>query len=393
MKKKFDFVVLAADGLQGRIAARDLLENGYSVLLCGKSDKELNRIRHLFSNYKRVGFKCVDARDIPRMTRAIRKSRADVVVNCVEGDWDLNVLKACVDVGVHSLDLGSEIEMTKTQLDMDEQLKKDNIISVTGCGSVPGIGNIMLNYAAQKLDRIDTIEMGFSWTSNIKKFVVPFSIESITEEFLEPAPVLENGKFKYKTPLKTVRNCYHKTIGRQKEFIVRHPETYTLWRYFKDKGVKNIRFYCGFPFHSFDRIMAMIELGLANQIEIDFNKEKVRPVEFLTEVLRDLEIPEGYIERENIWVKVTGIKNCRRKKILMECLASTIPGWESAGCNIDTGFPASIIAQMIKKGVIHSRGSFAPEAVVPPKPFFEELRKKGMPVLENGKIINGAVMR
>jgi saccharopine dehydrogenase-like NADP-dependent oxidoreductase len=72
----------------------------------------------------------------------------------------------------------------------------------------------------------------------------------------------------------------------------------------------------------------------------------------------------------------------------MECLVPTLKGWEDAGCNIDTGMPASILAQMIKKEIITEKGSFAPEAVVPPEPFFKELRARKMDVLENGKIIN-----
>ena len=72
----------------------------------------------------------------------------------------------------------------------------------------------------------------------------------------------------------------------------------------------------------------------------------------------------------------------------MECLVSTLTGWEDAGCNIDTGMPCSIMAQMIKTGVINKPGSYAPEAIVPPEPFFKELRKRKMHVLENGKIIN-----
>jgi len=43
---------------------------------------------------------------------------------------------------------------------------------------------------------------------------------------------------------------------------------------------------------------------------------------------------------------------------------------------------------MIKKEIIKEKGSFAPEAVVPPEPFFAELRKRKMEIYENGKIIN-----
>ena len=72
----------------------------------------------------------------------------------------------------------------------------------------------------------------------------------------------------------------------------------------------------------------------------------------------------------------------------MECIVPTLKGWEDAGCNIDTGMPASIIAQMIKEKIINEPGSYAPEAVVPPEPFFAELRKRKMEIYENGKIIN-----
>ena len=43
---------------------------------------------------------------------------------------------------------------------------------------------------------------------------------------------------------------------------------------------------------------------------------------------------------------------------------------------------------MIKKRIITEKGSFSPEAVVPPEYFFKELKKKKMVVLENGKRIN-----
>ena len=72
----------------------------------------------------------------------------------------------------------------------------------------------------------------------------------------------------------------------------------------------------------------------------------------------------------------------------MQCLVKTLKGWEDAGSNIDTGMPASIMAQMVKNKLITKKGCFAPEACVPPAPFFAELRKRQMFVYENGKKIN-----
>jgi len=382
---KFDFVVLGATGMQGRIVSKDLLENGYSVLLCGRDKK---RLRKILDEYKKTEFKYIEMRDIMRVVEIIKRSGAKVVVNCVEGGWNLNALNACIMANVNCLDLGSEIWMTKKQISMNKLLKEKGLISITGCGSVPGIGNVMLKYASKKLDKIDTIEVGFAWDSNIKKFVVPFSIQSIIEEFTDKASILKNNKWEKEIPLEHIRENYHRAIGKEKEFFTRHPEPYTFYHYFKNMGLKNIRFYGGFPQHSFEKILTMIELGFGSWKEINFRGAKISPIEFLTEILKNVNYPEGYKEEENLWVDIRGEKDDRKKRILMECIVPTLKGWEDAGCNIDTGMPASIMAQMIKNGVVQEKGSFAPEAIIPPEPFFKELRKRKMDVMENGKVIN-----
>ncbi|MFH0752047.1 MAG: saccharopine dehydrogenase C-terminal domain-containing protein [archaeon] len=381
----YDFVVLGATGLQGNIATKDLLKNNYSVLLCGR-DK--SKVLHLLKEFKKTAFKHLDVRDEKLLLKTLKDSGAKTAINCVEGDWNLQILKACTKNNMNCIDLGSDISITKKQLSMDKMLKRKDLISITSSGSVPGIGNVMLKHAAEKFDSINTIEAGFAWDSNIKTFVVPFSISSIIREFIELAPIIENGRIKCKLPLENIRVSNHKTIGKQKEFPVTHPELYTFHHYFKNKGLKNIRFYAGFPEHSFNTILVLINTGMGSKKAIDYMGQKIKPAEFLTEALKKIKKPKGYKEKENLWVDIRGKKNGKNKKILMECIVHTLKGWEDAGCNIDTGMPASIMAQMIKNGTITARGSTAPEISVPPKPFFKELRKRHMAVFENGKKIN-----
>ncbi len=384
---RFDFVVLGATGMQGKIVTRDLLENGYSVLMCGR-DK--SRILHLLKRYKKTGFEYVEMRDIEHVAKIIKNSKAEVVVNCIEGDWNLNAMKACIKAKASVLDLGSEIWMTKKQIEYDSLLKKKGITSITGCGSVPGVGNVMLRYAAEKFDKIDTVEVGFAWDSNMKVFVVPFSMESILEEFTSSAPYLHNHKMVTIRPTDSIVKAYHRGIGREKEFLCgHHPETYTFCRFCRNKGVKNIEFYAGFPEHSMQVVQTLVDLGFAKKKKISIKGVEMWPDEFLTALLRRLKYPKGYTETENLWVLIKGSNGNRKKKeILMECIVPPLKGWEDAGCNIDTGMPASIIAQMVKKKIINEKGSFSPEAVVPPEPFFKELRKRKMIVYENGKVIN-----
>ena len=169
---RFDFVVIGATGQQGRIVSRDLLEDGYSVLLCGRDEsRAADLLRH-----KKAAFEYLDLRDSKNTYNVIKKSGSKVVVNCAEGDWNIECLKACIKARVHSIDLGSKIETTKEQLDYDPILKKHCLIHITGAGSIPGIANVMLAHAVHRLDSMESVEAGFAWDSNIQKFVVPFSM-------------------------------------------------------------------------------------------------------------------------------------------------------------------------------------------------------------------------
>ncbi|MGC8776213.1 MAG: saccharopine dehydrogenase family protein [Minisyncoccia bacterium] len=385
MNNKYDFLILGADGMQGKITARYLLEKNYKVFLADLYKTTLNPI---LKNFKNSQFEFIDLRDIDQTVKLILKTKPSVVINCAEADWNLNVYKACLKTKTHCIDLGSSIEMTKKQLEMDDKFKQIKKIAITGCGSVPGIGNIMINYAIKKFDSINTIHLGFAWDSNIKKFVVPFSIDSVINEFTAPAPYIQNGRFKTKKPLKTITTKNYKLIGAQNSFIVHHSETYTLYYYYQKYGLKNVKFFAGFPNHSIEKILALIELGFDKNKPIKIEGVEIKPIDFLVQFTKRLKMPKGYTEQENIWAEIQGKKNKKKKIILMECLVPPLAGWEDAGCNIDTGIPAGIIAEMIKNKKIKKYGSFAPEAIVPEKEFFKELKKYSMTIYENGQEIN-----
>ena len=385
-KRKYDFLVFGAGGMQGKIVIKDLLEKGYKIFVSDVYQEHIDAIEKKFSQ---LDYELVDLRDATKISALIKKVKPFLVINCAELDWNLKVYKACLKERVHVIDLGSsDGVMTKSQLEMDSAFRKQKLIAITGCGSTPGINNVMLDYAIGLMDSVNTVNAGFAWNSNVKEFVAPFSITSIMEEFVDPAPYIKNDKWYKKSPLESVKGRRYQEIGRNKCFLSRHPEPYTFYYYYKNKGLKTVKFYAGFPTHSYAAIYNFIKLGFSSKKKIAINGQEIVPLDFLTEILRNAEIPEGYKEKEVLWVEAIGKKDNKRKEIYMECIAKTLPGWEDAGCNIDTGIPASIIAQMIIKGHIKAWGSFAPEAVVPKEEFFKALKERDMDVYMNGRIIN-----
>jgi len=384
-KIKYDFLVFGAGGMQGQIVVRDLVSKKYKVFI---SDLSAFHINPVLERYPKLPYQLLDLRDFQGIVSLIKKVRPFVVINCAEADWNLDVYKACLETYTHVIDLGSDIPMTKDQLKLDKIFKKKELIAITGCGSTPGINNVMLSYALNFIEKVKDVEVGFCWNSTTEEFVPPFSIPSIVEEFTEKATLLKKGRWIKVNPLKTIISRRFKEIGKNKCFFVRHPEPYTFYFYYKNKGLKNIKFYAGFPDHSFYTIYNFIKLGLASKDKIKINDEEITPLNFLTETLRTIIPSKKDKEREILWVYVNGKIDGKDKKIKMECFTDTLRGWESAGCNIDTGIPASIIAQMIRKGEINNFGSFAPEAIIPQNLFFRRLKEKKMRVTMNNNPIN-----
>jgi saccharopine dehydrogenase-like NADP-dependent oxidoreductase len=352
------------------------------------SDIYENDIDKKLDKYPNASFEFLDLRDRKGIVKLLKKAKPMVVINCAELDWNLDVYRACLETGVHVIDLGSDIPETKEQLLLGKFFKKNNLTAITGCGSTPGITNVMLNFAANFFDKIDTIEAGFAWDSNVKKFVAPFSIPTIIEEFTAPAQIVQNGRMTKKLPLENIIEREFREIAKQKCFFCHHPETYTFYIFCKNKGVKNVKFYAGFPDHSFEAIANFIEFGLGSKEKIMVEDIEVEPVKVLSQTLRKVEFPNGYEEKENLWVEIFGKNGQDKKNVLMECIVNTLPGWEDAGCNVDTGLPAAIIGEMVRDGRIAKRGSFTPESVVPVEEFFKKIKERKMDVYMDGALVN-----
>lgn len=390
-KIKYDFAVIGANGMQGKIVSRDLLESGYSVLLCANDDFGLDELLE----HKKSDFAFVNLKEMDRVRRVLKKSGAKVVVNCALDDFNTIVTEACLDLGLNYVDLGGWETSTYEQLAMHDKFKEKEITAIIGSGSTPGVTNVMLRHIRPKFDTIHTVHVGFAWKSNKPYFVPPFSIDAIAWEFAENAKIFENGKYVERHPTECPFEYDYRGIGKQKTWYTDHMEHFTFKEYLKDAGIKNIAVLSSFPDHARESILKLIELGFTkyntetHNHEVPLKGVGIEPIDFTEALLRRIPVPKDYEEKENLFLKVWGTKNGKEKLIEMDALAGTLPGWEEHTCNVDTGMPASIMAQMIFNDLISEHGVFPPEFVVPPEPFFAELAKRQIWVYENGRKLNG----
>jgi saccharopine dehydrogenase-like NADP-dependent oxidoreductase len=384
---KSDFLILGGDGIQGSIVSRFLLGKNYKI---HAADLSIERLKRIYPKNDKFNFSVLDINNLKATRKLIREVRPKVVINCAEGDYNLEVYKACLAEKTHVIDLGSDISITKKQLALKSEFLKREIIAITGCGSTPGINNVMLRLALEEFDEVKTIDAGFVWKTNKEKFVTPFSMGSVLYELTEKALYIEEGKLKKIDPVKSAKEKTFPVIGKQTIFLVNHPEIYSFYRYCKhtNKTPQNIYFYAGFPKHSLNILNILVELGFdSKEKAVLIENREIYPTDFLSQMLKGRKIPNSYQETERLWVIVEGKKNKQKKVVEMACTVNTLPKWQKAGSNIDTAFPAAMIGEMIFKEQISTPGSFTPEEIIPPRALFYELQKYGMQIYRNGVLL------
>ena len=75
----------------------------------------------------------------------------DVVVNCTQYNWNLDVMRAALAARVNYMDLGGLYHMTKKQFALDRDFRRIGRLAIAGMGGAPGITNVMARALADPL--------------------------------------------------------------------------------------------------------------------------------------------------------------------------------------------------------------------------------------------------
>jgi len=101
----------------------------------------------------------VDAKDEERLASQLESS--DILVNAATS-WDdaMPALRAAIRVGIHYCDLDSAAQQA---FDLDDEAKAAGITAGMENGLIPGLGNLMIVHAANQLDEVLEIHLGWAW--------------------------------------------------------------------------------------------------------------------------------------------------------------------------------------------------------------------------------------
>jgi len=381
-------VVLGGAGLTGKCAVRDLLESpNVSEIVVGDIDRERVEKFVLSLASKKVKAAVIDVRD-HEATAALLKD-GDVVLNAVQYYFNLDVMKAALQGKTHYLDLGGLFHITRKQLELDKDFQRAGLTAVVGMGCVPGISNVMARWAVDRLDSVETIRIRDGWrdlTPNAPRFVATWSIQTFTDEFQQNAVLFEDAAYKEVPPITLGETIVlPPPIGEVEVFTTLHSELATFPISFKDKGIRNVNWKEGGPKGWHLDYQLIVALGLMTEEPLKIRDASISPRQFFLQLLASRNLlghPEGITpdDWECSRVEAVGKRHGRTVGLQLEVLYSAKKEWKASCAQYGVGIPASIVTQMLGKGVIEKKGVLPPENCVDPTTLFNELGKRDMPV-------------
>src|SRR2546422_769852 len=336
----------------------------------------------------------VDARDSAAVMRELK--RWDCVINSSWYDLNVPIMEAAIGAGIHHCDLGGLYHQTLRQLKLDARAKDAGVTCVLGIGSTPGTMNVMGIHGASKLDKVDKVLLRSSGAvvagGEPGKFVPPYAIRTIFDEFSLDAPILRNGKIQFVPALSGLeRSEFMPPVGVVEGYYTIHSELATMPKTI-GKGVQEMDFIVAFPAAFRETIATLVRLGLASREEIVVEGTKVRPYDATATVIDALRKPKDpELDVDIQRCVLVGEKEGNPMTLRYEAVTWPHKKWNVGGGVVDTGVPPSIAAQWMVNGSIQQRGVIPPEIAFDPLPYFKELsaRGRGIRVVEYAEETRG----
>lgn len=371
------FLVLGGYGIIGRVVVSDLFNFSNSeIIIAGRDLKKAEEYSRSFKSKRVIAVK-IDIKNNDKLAELLINK--DVCINCVQYYFNLEIMKACIKAKTNYVDLGGMFHYTKRQLKLSKEFSKIGKCAILGIGASPGITNLLASYAGSKVNVVKNIEIVFAdrdKTVYQQNFVLPYSFETLVDEFSMNPAVFISGRTRFVKPGSGIKEYDFGLWGRRKGFLTLHSEIATLPSYFRKKGIKNCEFRVTFPEDFIKTMNNLIELGFTNKENMNFLDKEIKTVEITAKIMNRLIVrPATKVKDQEILQVIVN------KKMRMEALTKS-DGENSAGV-LDTGIPCSIAAQMIAYGIVNNEGVFAPEQIIKPIDFFRELNKRKIKIYEN----------
>lgn len=370
---------LGGGGRICREAVEDLV--GYSTferITVADVDEKAGREVVEWLNDPRVDFKEVDVRNREETVRLMRGY--DVVMDGTT--ISLNDLStSCIaEAGCHGINLNGFGEEYK----YDPVFKAHGKTHVPGFGMTPGITDLMVKHAADRMESVEIVRVSHG---AFRPIAFSASItETTTYEYDPNLPgrvVFENGRFIQVPPFARPREIpLPEPFGTHPQYIIPHAETKTVAQYLAHKGVKLIEVRGTWPPKNMELIKALYDWGFMRNDRVKVGEAEIGILDAIAAYLR--QAPEGKttdLYGYALHVEVIGTKDGHKVQHILTHTHppsdGSVPGWEKLRAYTRcVGIPLAIGAQILASGRVEAKGVVIPELAFDPAEVFKALEKR-----------------
>ncbi len=388
-------IAVIGAGIMGRAAVLDLADDSMSpdvesVLVADIDGDKARRVADeasTLTKYKEVKHVKLDATKLDEVISSLKEFKTDVVIDAALYTTIPVVMRAALEAEVHYLDLGDDVETLLAQREMDHQFKSKGLIALLEMGGSPGLINVMAAKAVKELDRVDTLLLREGWVdlndydSMGVPLPVPYSLDTIFDEMDQPVEVWRDGSIELVAPFSGREvMSFPPPVGEQELYYVEHPEVYSLGETFKSKGLRFVDYKLSFPRDLLLKYKLLHDLGLTSDRPIRLGNVSVVPRDIIRELILGSLRGKGFEPNDHdvMLVIARGWRRGVKAEILVEALISWSERWNVSAQALLVGSPSSLTAQWIGLGILSLPGVYYPEEVIDPRPFLDEMKKRGM---------------
>jgi saccharopine dehydrogenase-like NADP-dependent oxidoreductase len=388
-------VVLGGGGAMGRITVRELAEHP-TVTRVTVADLNPQAARRVVDALPTGREKCaVVACNVKEHDALVALlGGAGAALNATDYYFNLEVMRAAAEARVHYADLGGLFHKSREQLALDSLFQERGLTAIVGIGSTPGITNVLARLAADKLERVERIEVRVGsgdFSPSDAPFVAPYSIRTLLDECMKEPYVFDAGAWHAVPPMSGQEAIeFPAPIGRATAMYTLHSEVALFPISFRDKGIQHASFKIAFPPEFLRKLTFLVSLGLGQTAPLivrglgGAGPVSVAPRDVLVALLAQSAPPATGepTDCDILRVIVSGSRDGQPMELTEQMIVSPYKPWGVAAGDADTGIPLAVAGRMLASGAITRRGVAGAEALIDPAAFLRELAQYEMHVTE-----------
>ncbi len=284
----------------------------------------------------------------------------DMVISAVPGFMGFETLKTIIEEKIDVVDIAF---FPEDPFRLDELAKKNGVRAIVDCGVAPGMSNMFSGYIEGKLDELESLVIyvgGLPLERTLPfQYKAPFSPIDVIEEYTRPARLVEDGKIVIKEPLTESEYLEFPQVGTLEAFNSDGLRTLAYTIKGKNMKEKTLRY----PGHV-DKIVSLKEMGFFESKELDFNGNKVSPLDMTAKVL----IPQWKFEDSDRDITVMrvifeGFKGGEKIRYTYDLFDKFDTVTMTHSMARTTGYTATVVAGLLSDGLYTKVGISPPEFI------------------------------